>query len=62
MKSGLREQRNILDVNRWNLQLLGQTCDYWLKDITKLEEFNQVIDWQNSSFYQASNHSFNSMK
>ena len=46
-----REQRNILDVNRWNRQLLGQTFDYGLKDITKLDDFNQVVDWQNSSFY-----------
>ena len=28
-----REQRNILDVNRWNRQLLGLTFDYGLKDI-----------------------------
>ena len=52
-----RERRNILDVNRWNRQLLGQTFDYGLKDITKLDDFNQVVDWQNSSFYQATNQS-----
>ena len=45
-----REQRNILDVNRWNRQLLEQTFDYGLKDITKLDDFNQVVDWENSSF------------
>ena len=50
-----REQRNILDVNRWNRQLLGKTFDYVLKDITTLDDFNQVLDWQNSSFYQTTN-------
>ena len=52
-----REQRNILDGNRWNRQLLGQTFNYGLKDITKLDGFNQVDDWENSSFYQANNQS-----
>ena len=27
-----------------------------LKDISKLDDFNQVVDWENSSFYQASNY------
>jgi hypothetical protein len=31
--------------NRWNHQLLGQTFNYGLKDITKLDDFNQVVDW-----------------
>ena len=52
-----REQRNVLKVNRWHRQLLGQTFDYGLKDITKLDDFNQVVDQQNSSFYQATNQS-----
>ena len=43
-----REQRNILDVNRWNRQLLVQTFDCGLKDITNLDDFNQVVDWPNS--------------
>ena len=51
-----RERRNILDVKRWNRQLLEQTFDYGLKDITKLDDFNQVVDWENSSFYQTSNY------
>ena len=50
-----REQRNILDGSRWNRQLLGQTFNYGLKDISKLDDSNQVLDWENSSFYQASN-------
>ena len=51
-----REQKNILDGNRWNRQLLGQTFNYGLRDITKLDDFNQVVDWQNSSFQQESNY------
>ena len=51
-----RERRNILDVKRWNRQLLEQTFDYGLKYITKSDDFNQVVDWENSSFYQASNY------
>ena len=58
MISGFRESKETsLNVNRWNRQLLGQTFDYGLKDITKLDGFNQVFDWQNSSFYQATNQS-----
>ena len=38
-----------------------QTFDYGLKDITNLDDFNQVFDWENSSFYQASNFSSNSI-
>ena len=34
-----------------------QKIHYGLKDITKLDDFNQVVDWQNSSFYQANNQS-----
>ena len=52
-----REQRNVLDVRNWNRDLMGQTFNYGLKDITKLDDFNQVVDWQNSSFYQATNQS-----
>ena len=47
-----REQRNVLDVRNWNRDLMGQTFDYGLKDITNLDDFNQVVDWENSSFYQ----------
>ncbi len=32
-----------------------QTFDYSLKGITKLDDFNQLVDWENSSFYLASN-------
>ena len=37
------------------LEEFSQTFDYGLKDITKLDDFNQVVDWENSSFYQAIN-------
>ena len=30
---------------------------FGLKDITKLDDLNQVVDWKNSSFYQATNQS-----
>ena len=36
-----------------------QTFDYGLKDITKLDDFNQVFDWQNTSFYQTSTENLN---
>ncbi len=52
-----REQRNVLDVRNWNRDLMGQIFNYGLKDITKLDDFNQVVDQQNSSFYQATNQS-----
>ena len=45
-----REQRNVLDVRNWNRALIGQIFNYGLKDITKLDDLNQVVDWQNSSF------------
>ena len=52
-----REQRIVLDVRNWNRDLMGQIFNYGLKDITKLDDLNQVVDWQNSSFYQATNQS-----
>ena len=33
-----------------------QTFNYGLKDITNLDDFNQVVDWENSSFQQESNY------
>ena len=45
-------ERNIIDVRNWNRDLMGQSFYYGLNDITKLDDFNQVVDWQNSSFYQ----------
>ena len=47
--------KNSLRVDPVPIEEFSQTFDYGLKDITKLDDFNQVVDWQNSSFYQASN-------
>ena len=44
-------------LERVPIEEFSQTFDYGLKDITKLDDFNQVVDWQNSSFYQATNQS-----
>ena len=41
-----RERRNILDVRNWNRDVMGQT-------------FYQVVDWENSSFYQTSTKNLN---
>ena len=42
-------------LERVPIEEFSQTFDYGLKDITKLDDFNQVVDWENSSFYQARN-------
>ncbi len=52
---------NSLKLQKVPIEEFEQTCDSGLKDITKSDDFNQVADWQNSSFYKASNHSSNSM-
>ena len=48
---------NSLKLQKVPIEEFEQTFDYGLKDITKLDDFNQVVDWQNSSFYQATNQS-----
>ena len=48
---------NSLKLQKVPIEEFSQTFDYGLKDITKLDDFNQVVDWQNSSFYQATNQS-----
>ena len=48
---------NSLKVQQFPIEEFEQTFDYELKDITKLNDLNQVVDWQNSSFYQATNQS-----
>ncbi|WP_269608948.1 hypothetical protein [Prochlorococcus marinus] len=42
-------------LERVPIEEFSQTFDYGLKDITKLDDFNQVVDWENSSFNQATN-------
>ena len=44
-------------LERVPIEEFSQTFDYGLKDITKLDNFNQVVNWANSSFYQATNQS-----
>ena len=44
-------------LERVPIEEFSQTFDYGLKDITKLDDFNQIVDWENSSFYQATNQS-----
>ena len=34
------------------IEEFSQTFDYGLKDITKLDDFTQIVDWKNSSFYK----------
>ena len=48
---------NSLKLQRVPIEEFSQTFDYGLKDITKLDDFNQLVDWENSSFYQATNQS-----
>ena len=48
---------NSLKLQRVSVEEFSQTFDYGLKDICDLDHFNQVADWDNSSFYQATNQS-----
>ena len=50
---------NSLKLQRVPIEEFSQTFDYGLKDITKLDDFNQVVDWENSSFCHASTKNFN---
>ena len=47
---------NLLKLQRVHLKEFSQTFYYGLKDICDLDDFNQVVDWENSSFYPASNY------
>ncbi len=46
---------NSLKLQKVPREKFEQTFYYGLKDITKLDDFNQLVDWGNSSFYLASN-------
>ena len=50
---------NSLKLQRVPIEEIEQTFDYGLKDITKLDELNKVVDWENSSFYQTSTEKLN---
>ena len=49
------QHSNSLKLQKVPVEEFSQTFDYGLKDITNLDDFNQVVDGENSSFYQASN-------
>ena len=44
---------NSLKLQKVPIEEFEQTFDYGLKNITNLDDFNQVIDWEKSSFYHA---------
>ena len=48
---------NSLVLNKFPIEEFDQTFHYGMKDICDLDDFNQVVDWDNSSFYQATNQS-----
>ena len=45
---------NSLKLQRVPIEEFSQTFDYGLKYKTNLDDCNQVVDWQNSSFYTRS--------
>ena len=48
----------IIDVSeRVATEQFSQTFDNGVKNRTQLDDYNQVFDWQTSSFYQATNQS-----
>ena len=65
LKACIREAKwvgkhpNSLKLQRVPIEEFSQTFDYGLKDITNLDDFNQVVDWENSSFYHASTENLN---
>ena len=48
---------NSLKLQKVPVEEFSQTFDYGLKDITKLEDFNKIVNWENTYFYQATNQS-----
>ena len=57
LKACIREARwigkhpNSLKLQKVPIEEFEQTFDYGLKNIIKLDDFNQLFDWENSSFY-----------
>ena len=37
----------------WKEDDLPQTFAYGLKEITNLDDLNQIVDWKNNSFYKS---------
>tara|TARA_E500000331_G_scaffold73943_1_gene68994 strand:- start:166 stop:384 length:219 start_codon:yes stop_codon:yes gene_type:complete len=50
----IRKHPNSLKLQKVPIEEFEQAFDYGLKEITKLDDFNQVVDWETSSFYQPS--------
>ena len=46
---------NSLKLQSVPIEECSQTLDYGLKNITKLDDFTQIVDWKNSSFYKQIN-------
>ena len=57
--SWIGKHPNSLKLQKVPIEEFGNPFDYGLKDITKLDDFNQVFDWENSSFYHASTENLN---
>ena len=53
----VEKQINSLKLQKVPIEEFEQNFDYGLKDITKLDDCNQVVEEENSSFYQATNQS-----
>ena len=47
-QGGLGASQSTL-LQKVSIEEFEQTIDYGVKDTTKLDDFNQVVDWQNSS-------------
>ncbi len=45
----IEKNPNSLKLKRVPIKEFSPTFNYGLKDITKLDDFNQVFDWGNSS-------------
>ena len=43
---------NSLKLQKFPIEEFEQTFYYGLKDITKSDDFNQVVDWGNSYFFK----------
>ncbi len=55
----LKKHLNSQKLQKVPIEEFKQTVNYGLKDITKLDDFNQAFDWGNSFFYQSSTENSN---
>ena len=54
-----REASQLIKTLESSNRRVSQTFGYGLQDRPKLDDFNQVVDWENSSFYNASTEKLN---